>query len=303
MTPRRVGAYAVGMRISFSTGTFYHRPLIESLRLARDLGFDGVEWVVSPGYVLGGLEPVRRAFEEAGARALSIHPPFYPLPGWPRRVGRRMARLGALARHLEAGVFVVHTPATRTLGSVRMRQYEEALDLGRLAGGPRVQVGVETAQYVHRDGKLRTHRYPLDDLATVVEFCQQRECGITLDTCHVGANGEDLLAAYAVVKPLLCNIHLSDVIWREGQPVTHRLPGTGALPLARFLTTLAHDGYDGLITIEMHPREAGLLGWQRAARSMGQALEFVRTYTRAATQPAANAEPEAEREPEGAPEG
>jgi sugar phosphate isomerase/epimerase len=269
------------MRISFSTGTFYHRSLAYSLRLAREVGYDGVEWVVTPGYLLNGLEPVRRAFDEAGVRALSIHPPFYRFPGWPRRVSRRMARLGALARHLGADLFVVHTPATRSLASVRLRQYEEALDLGQLAGGPRVGIGVETSQYVQRNGRSRRQRFPLDDLATLVAFCQRRGCGITLDTCHVGANGEDLLAAYAVVKPLLRNIHLSDVLWRDGRPVTHRLPGTGALPLARFLSELARDGYDGLITIEMHPRAAGLLGHRQAARRMAQALEFVRTYTAA----------------------
>jgi sugar phosphate isomerase/epimerase len=38
------------MRISFSTGTFYHRPLAYSLRLARALGYDGVEYVVGPDY-------------------------------------------------------------------------------------------------------------------------------------------------------------------------------------------------------------------------------------------------------------
>lgn len=289
------------MRISFSTGTFYHRPLQQSLRLARDLGYDGVEWVVTPGYLLGGLEPVRRAFAETGTRALSIHPPLYRFPGWPRRVSRRMARLGALARHLGAEVFVVHTPAARTTSSPRMRQYEDGLALGRLAGGPRVRVGVETAQYIGRDGKPRSRLYPLDDLATVVDFCRRNECGITLDTCHVGANGEDLLAAYALVKPLLCNIHLSDTFWRDGHPMTHRLPGTGALPLARFLMALARDGYDGMITVEMDPREAGPFSYRESARCMGQALEFVRTYT--GSEAAAGAEPVSEWEPEGASEG
>ena len=270
------------MRFSFSTGTFYHRPLAESLRLARELGYDGVEWVVSPGYVLNGLEPVRRAFRAAGVRVLSVHPPFFRLPGWPRRVSRRLARLGALARHLDAELFVVHTPLVRSLSSVRARQYEEALDLGQLAGGPRVAVTVESAQYIRRDGRPTRHKRPLDDLATLVAFCQRRGYGMTLDTCHVGANGEDLLAAYRLARPLLRNIHLSDVIWRDQRPVTHRMPGAGALPLARFLTALAEDGYDGLVTIEVHPREAGLLGYARAARRMGQALEFVRTYTRAA---------------------
>lgn len=267
------------MRISFSTGTFYHRPLEESLRLAREVGYDGVEWAVTPAYVLSGLEPVRSAFRASGTRVLSVHPPFFPLPGWPRRVSRRMPRLGALARHLDAELFVVHTPASRSLASLRSRQYEDALGLGQLAGGPHVSVAVETTQYVRRNGQRRRRHFPLDDLATLVTFCREHDCGITLDTCHVGANGEDLLEAYALVRPLLRNVHLSDVIWRDGRPVTHRLPGTGALPLGRFLLALAQDGYDGLITVEVHPSEAGLLGHRRAARRMGQALRFIRAHT------------------------
>lgn len=274
LTPAKVDEYAMPMRISFSTGTYYHLPLSFSLRLARELGFDGVEWVVHPGYLLSGLDPVRRAFAQTGVRPLSVHPPFYPLPGWPRWPARRTARLGALARLLGAELFVVHTALFGSERSRRAEAYGEALARGRLAGGPRVQIGVETAQY-----NKRTHRYPLDDLETLVRYCRQRDCGITFDTCHAGANGEDLLASYTIVRPLLRNIHLSDVIWRGDDPHTHRLPGEGELPLAELLRALAADGYDGLVTLEIHPTQAGPFSRGQAARQLAKALEFVRAHT------------------------
>lgn len=262
------------MRISFSTGTFYHLPLSFSLQLARDLGYDGVEWVVSPGYLLSGLEPVQAAFRTVGVRALSVHPPFYPFPGWPSRPSRRAARLGALARRLGAELFVIHTELFSSFRLPSAHQYTEAIERGQLAGGPHVTVAVETGQHNRR------RLYVLDDLPTLVDYCQQHGCGITLDTCHVGANGEDLLATYAVIKPVLRNIHLSDVIWRRrDQPRTHVLPGEGDLPLAAFLATLGRDGYDGLVTLEVHPWHAGLLGKDHAERRMGQALAFVRRHT------------------------
>jgi sugar phosphate isomerase/epimerase len=266
------------MRISFSTGTYYHLPLTYSLRLASTLGFDGVEWVVHPAYLLQGLDPVRRAFTSSGVRPLSIHPPFYSLPGWPRQPPRAMARLGALARRLGAELVVVHTAAFTTYESQqedREDRYVKALERGQLAGGPHVVIGVETAQFNKRPNK----HYTLDDLTELVAFCKQHECGITLDTCHSGANGEDLLASYEAVRPLLRNVHLSDVQWRGGRPCTHRLPGEGHLPLDRLLQRMAADSYDGLVTLEIHPLKAGPFSRDEAARRLGQALDFIRSNT------------------------
>ena len=276
MTVGRDGGYAILMRVSFSTATYYHLPLGYTLRLARDLGYDGVEWVVNPGYLLNGLQPIQAAFREAGVRPLSVHPPLYPFPGWPRRAARVVARLGALSRHLGAELFVVHTPLLTSLQSLRARQYAEALDLGKLAGGRRARIGVENGQYTKRRHR---RRYLLDDLATLASFCQERGCGITFDTCHAGADGEDLLASYAIVKPLLRNIHLSDVVWRGGRPRTHRLPGEGDLPLDAFLAALARDGYDGLVTVETHPLLSGPFDRAQAERRLGRALDFVRRHT------------------------
>ncbi|HLJ80129.1 MAG TPA: sugar phosphate isomerase/epimerase, partial [Ktedonobacterales bacterium] len=146
-------------------------------------------------------------------------------------------------------------------------------------GGQRIEITLESSQY-----NLRTHRYLLDDLRALVEFAQQRGCAVTFDTCHAGANGEDLLECYEIVRPALRNVHLSDVAWRGGKPITHRLPGEGTLPLAAFLGLLARDGYDGLITLEIHPREAGFWSRARSVRRLKKALAFVRG---AIAQPAA----------------
>jgi sugar phosphate isomerase/epimerase len=54
------------------------------------------------------------------------------------------------------------------------------------------------------------------------------------------------------------------------------MPGEGDLPLRQLLAKMAADGYDGLITMELHPREVGLIGRRRQVRRLRQALEFVR---------------------------
>jgi sugar phosphate isomerase/epimerase len=196
------------------------------------------------------------------------------LPGWPQRSAREAEQLGVLARRLGAELFVMHVPLLRSLDAPRAQCYADALARGRQAGGSRVSLAVENLQH-----NKRHRRFPADDLATLVGFCQAQGCGITFDTCHAGANGEDLLASYTIVRPALRNVHLSDVAWRRGRAQTHLLPGEGELPLGELLATLTRDGYDGLVTVEIRPERAGPLGLAHAERRLGKALEFVRRHT------------------------
>jgi sugar phosphate isomerase/epimerase len=285
LTRAQMTPYAMRMRISFSTGTFYHRPLAYSLRMARALGYDGVEYVVGPDYFLSGVEPLRKAIDEYATPVLSIHPPFHmlttlPLTNWPRQGGWAWPRTTALGRELGATLAVTHTVFLAGAHVPRMARYQAALRMGREAGGGLI-LTIESNQY-NRRGK----RFLLDDLQRLVDFAQEQDCGVTLDTCHAGANGEDLLECYEIVRPALRNIHLSDVVWRSGHPRTHVLPGEGELPLREFLSLLAADGYDGLVTLEIHPRYIGLLSTARAKRRMGQALAFVRASIASEATPA-----------------
>lgn len=288
MTRSHATSYALCMRISFSTGTFYHRPLAYSLRLARALGYDGVEYVVGPDYFLSGVEPLRRAIDQYATPVLSIHPPFQmlttlPVTNWPRQGGWAWPRTTALGRELGATLAVTHTVFLAGPQVPRMARYQAALRMGREAGGGLI-LTIESNQY-----NRRSKRFLLDDLQRLVDFAQEQDCGVTLDTCHAGANGEDLLECYEIVRPALRNVHLSDVVWRAGTPRTHVLPGEGELPLRAFLTGLAFDGYDGLITLETHPRYVGLLSTARAERRLAQALAFVRTSIASGTLSAAEA--------------
>ncbi len=266
------------MRITFSTGTFYHRRLPYSLQLARDLGFDGVELVLGWDYMLSGLPAIERAARRVGAPVLSVHPPLLPLPGWPRNVRTRLERLADATRNLGAGVLVLHAPFLRGEDSPRAQAYTRLLEMTQRLAGPDVHICLENNEY-----QKRSRRYLLDDLVALVRFAQERGCGVTFDTCHAAANGDDLLRCYEIVRPVLRNVHLSDLVWRDGGPRTHVLPGAGELPLRPFLGALARDGYDGLLTFEIHPAQVGLFGRRRHRRLLRGALDFVREALSAET--------------------
>lgn len=262
------------MRISFSTGTFYHRGLGYSLGLAREVGYDGVELALGPEYTLRGVDFLARTLEQFGVPALSVHPPFKGLPGWPMRATQVIPLLTNVSRQVNAELAVVHTPFLSHENSPRGERYSLGLRLGLEAVDGAVRLGLESNQY-----NLRPRRFLFDDLAALTRFAQERNCAVTFDTCHAGANGEDILACYEIVRPVLRNIHLSDVRLRRGKPYTHVMPGEGSLPLDRFLAALARDGYDGLVTLEVRPQEVGWVGRAQHVRRMRQALDYVRAAT------------------------
>src|SRR5487761_2038480 len=266
------------MRLSFSTGTFYHRSLDYNLRLARDLGYDGVELAIGPEALYAGVAPLRRAIERVGLPVLSVHPPFFPLPGWPRWSTQRIPRTMALARELGAELGVTHTVRFSAPGSTRNARFSQAISMGLDAGGDAVALTIENGQYNRR--KRMTY---LDHLRRLMNYAQIRGCGITFDTCHAGACGEDILLDYELTRPLLRNVHLNDLRWRSGRPQTHLAPGDGELPLRELMERLASDGYTGLVTVELHPREVGLLGRARAERALGRSLDLMRTASAQAT--------------------
>ncbi len=259
------------MRMSLSTGTFYHRSFIYSLRAARAAGCDGVELVLGPGYLLRGAGSLERAVARTGVPVLSVHPPLRPLPGWPHETDARVCRLVEVTQRLGAPICVVHAGMYSSETSPRARRFEAALALGQQSARGAVRITIENSQVTGR-----RQRWVLDDLPTLVRFAQDGGYGITLDTCHSGANGEDLLATYELMRPVLRNIHLSDMRWHDGEPKTHLVPGEGTLPLRALLARLADDGYDGMVTLELHPMAVGLFGRAHAVGRLTQAVAYVR---------------------------
>jgi len=88
------------MRITFSTGTFYHRGLGYSLALAREAGYDGVELAIGPEYRFSGVDGLRHIALHYPVPILSVHPPFIPLPGWPRYSDERIPYLAQVTQAL-----------------------------------------------------------------------------------------------------------------------------------------------------------------------------------------------------------
>lgn len=263
------------MKLSFSTASYYHLPLRYSLGLARELGFDGVELVIGPEYLLRGQRGTAALFGKLGVTPLSLHPPLIRLPGWPMNPAQNVLRTVGTARAFGCEVVVIHATDAWQEGNWRWREYAQAMKTALEMPGPPITVAVEISQITHR-----VRRHAMDDVDTVLRFVEDQgeQVGITLDTAHTGANGDDLLALYAKLRGRLRNIHLSDWRIRGGKHRTHLVPGEGAVPLAEFLGALARDGYAGLVTLEVSPYHLHAWSMHQGRERLAESLAYVRAY-------------------------
>jgi sugar phosphate isomerase/epimerase len=106
--------------------------------------------------------------------------------------------------------------------------------------------------------------------------------GVTLDTGHLAAAGDDPLAALAALGGRVMNVHLKDVVvpGRLARLVSRkprmvpRTIGSGEVPIASFLGALARDGYAGTVALEDERPELPL--WELQA-SLRACTTFLRT--------------------------
>lgn len=101
---------------------------------------------------------------------------------------------------------------------------------------------------------------------------------LNLDTTHLGTKGLDPLAVYERVREQVVHVHLSNAR-REGRRVQeHRRLEDGFLPLGPFIRRLAQDGYDGIVTVELHPNALEAENEEKVRLHLRQQIAFCRQH-------------------------
>ena len=236
----------------------------------------GWNWWLGWRYMLRGQRAIQNLCARLGVKPLSLHPPLLRTPGWPYNEPDTIARAVAEASKVGCEVVVIHTSDAWREGNHRWQIYAAAMQTALAAAGPSLSVAVELSQFTKR-----TYRYAMDDVDAVLRFVEDQgeQVGITLDTAHTGANGDDLLAIYEKVRPRLRNIHLSDWVRRDGTDHTHLMPGNGALPMEGFLGTLARDAYAGLVTLEISPYHLHAWNLRQGRERLAESVSAVRSVS------------------------
>lgn len=228
-------------RIVLSTGSFFPNTQL-GFRMAAELGYDGVEVMVTHDRRSQTLESVRQLVEEYSVPVLAVHVPCLVVTQhvWGWNPEAKLRRAAELAAALGAPTVVTHPPFRwqRDYAATFAALVDE-LDAQE---GPTVTV--ENMYTVDAPLGRRVDPYLGNDEESFATYP-----ALTLDSSHVGAARQDLLERYRAMGDRVRHLHLSDSTSTRGDE--HLPPGDGTLPLAELAAAMVADGFDGQVVLEV----------------------------------------------------
>lgn len=236
-----------------STGSLFHLPLPEIAGIAQAAGFAGLDLVMGSPKIAPGTA-VTEAHSLCPVRV--VHAPFRNWSAWGGHMDAWRAAV-ALAASLRCPAnnnavhVTLHPPAGTLRDAIQTRWFARAENLPRLLGAPAgVTLSLENLPWAAGAGGL-FGRDPLDGL---IAECQSKDLGLTLDVCHLGVSGRDVLESLARIPCDASSCLIRHVHFSDAQGFTeHLLPGAGELPLGPFLSRLGGLGYAGTVSLELDP--------------------------------------------------
>ena len=260
--------------LALHTWTLDTTPLAEVLRVAKRVGWDGIE--------LRRVDFARAA--EAGKRAEDVLALVEASglgvacvgvePGWMGAEDAERERLfGAFAESCrwaaELGARTVMSPVDR--GRLDLRRAATSL---RAVGELAVKHGVRLAlEFNSQAEQLNT----LASVREVLALANDPSCGLLLDTYHLGRSGATLAEIEMVPLAEIAYVQFSDVPrsgLAPGKALDRLPPGRGSVPFKEIFALLARKGYRGFMSYEA-PNPAA---WARPAEDVArEALEATRS--------------------------
>ena len=263
------------MRMGMGTTCVYPLGLEEAFRTAAELGFDGVEVMVTRDEATQSAASLARLSDRYGIPVLSIHAPVLLLTHfvWGRDPRVKLERSAELAAAVGADTVVVHPPfrwqsdyADGFLGIVRETVAASGVRIAVENMFPWKVAGRSMAAYSPGWNPL-----PMD--------CDD----VTLDFSHAALSGLDGLEFASALGDRLRHIHLCDGSGALDDARVfdeHLVPGRGSQPVAAVLSRLAATGWSGSVVAEVNTRKARTDAERRAM--LFETLAFARQHASAA---------------------
>lgn len=263
------------LKIALSGASLYLYPLRYTFRLAKELGFSGLELAMGPEVRWRGGRYVRELSRKYDLPVYGLHPPMFSGPQG-LNLQELLPRMVHLGREMGCRMLVIHAPKVTTLEGGGLQGLEAILEARREG----LLLSLENLALFGEEDR----GYLLGDLHELRDFAEKHDLHLTLDTAHAGTFGYDLIEAYEILRPRLVNIHLSDL--RHKKPMGgwsyfqtffqhHQMPGEGYLPLGELLRCLKRDGYRGPVTVEISPFALGAWWPERVKRNLRKCLAFI----------------------------
>jgi sugar phosphate isomerase/epimerase len=256
------------IHFAFSTNAFTRSTAEEAIDSIAQAGYNGVELMLDRPHLFpadaspGHVERVRRAAERAGLTFSNCN--AFPMsavgdtwhPSWVERDDAlRRRRIEHTAKALRiAGDLGAPTVSTEPGGPVpHGMSRPEAMTLFVQGLGdvlPAAEEAGVTLLVEPEPGLLieRAAQY----LSFSTRIAHPR-LALNFDIGHFFCVGEDPAEAYLELQEHVRHVHLEDIA--ESRRHRHLLPGEGAIDLPHVVETMAEEGYNGWITVELYPYE------------------------------------------------
>lgn len=232
-------------------------PLLERPAAARAAGFDGVEfwWPFATSTpAQDEIDVFVGAIKDAGVRLTGLNFNAGDMPSgdrglvsWPERSQEFRNNLDVVTRIGEAtgcqGFNALY--GNRVEGSTPEAQDELAAENLALAAQAVARIGGT----VLVEPVSGAPAYPLKtaaDAIRAIDRAGEPNIGLLFDVFHLSVNGDDVDAAREAYSSRLAHVQIADAPGRDQ-------PGTGELPIARWISELTEGGYDGWIGLEYKP--------------------------------------------------
>ncbi len=266
MSPLHVPVAPIGL----STASVYPEPTGTAFRRAAELGYDGVEVFVWTDTTSQSVDELRDLVQTYQVPVLSVHSPCVLMTNrvWTTDPLVKLSRSIALAEELDAGVVVTHPPFVwqRSAGQ------DFAASVSELQSRTLVKIAVENMFPAKvRGQEISTYRPHWDpSVGTGHRW-------YTLDLSHTATAGADALAMFERMGERMTHLHLAD---GTGSALDeHLVPGRGTQPCGQLLGTLAAQGFDGSVIVEISTRKAEQ---DERELDLAHALSFARLHFAAA---------------------
>jgi 2-keto-myo-inositol isomerase len=261
------------MPLALHTWTLDTTPLAEVLRVARRVGWDGIElrrvdFARAAERGQSAADVIARV-KASGLRVACVGVEL----GWMEAEGAERARLlRAFAESCrwaaELGAETVMSPVDK--GQVdRVRAAASVREVGALAAAQSVRLALEFNSQAEQFNTLGSVR-------ELLALASHPGCGLLLDTYHLGRSGATLGAIDQVSLEEMAYVQFSDVPERglePGKALDRLPPGRGSVPFKEIFASLERKGYRGFMSYEA-PNPAA---WARPAEDVArEALEATR---------------------------
>lgn len=255
--------------VTLSSSSVYPLGVAETFSMAEDLGYDGVEIMVTHRAETQQASVLNECMWRYGLPVLSIHAPTLLLTQqvW-GSAEEKLWKSAALAAAVSCEVVVAHPPF-RWQGNYAMKFAELVEQIEAETG---VLIAVEN-MYPWRAGGREAMMY-LPHWNPVEQPYQH----ITWDFSHAATAEDDSYLNIKALGSRLRHVHLTDG-WSNGFKDDHLVPGYGNQRVAESLELIAQpdfggQGLNGVVAVEVSTRTARKVGVRE--RMLAESLAFAR---------------------------